>query len=1161
MIAFLLALLLLAAPAPAAARPSDDGAPLAAGALPSAANPAAAAPAGAASPQDQAAATLAQDIATASYYELVTWCRQLGLDDAGSRHDLQQRLAGNLKVSLPAVAAAPKRTITVRSARESEYYTLKEADEKYVLLRGDVLIEVRDEKDGTLQSIKADSVTYNQTRGKVSAKGNVAYSLTRGGQTDTFTGQSLDFDMETSEAVFYDGSTTRVIKRAGTDVPYSFKGQTITRFANDTVIMSEGTFTSSPTPDDPLYRVRASAVWLLAPGEWAIKNFVLLVGRVPVLWLPGFFWPGDDFFFNPNFGTRTREGAFMQTTTYLFGRKPKEDSPFSFLQIADSTDAGYTLEPHGLFLRKVPGTSTTPPDTRNVKLLLDAYSHLGVFAGLTGDLSPLATFRTGIGFSRTIFPDNTPFWINPDGTIQSYWNSSSLFGLVVPFRLGLEGTFHTTGSVFSMNADFQFFSDPSFTSDFYNRSEANILSTLLSPPSTTTTTTTAQQSNLSWDVAGKLDLTKVVGLPFVQNLSIPSANVKVTWLSKDGPFLNPLSTSPTDPVDFDPGRTFYYPSSITAPDISFSMTGDLLSLSTVPTPTPAAQAQKTPALPAGSAVPAPGAPGTVAQKSSAPPAPGVASGAQTASPPPPATTPPATPAAPAATPASTPDPGKGLRAPHAAAAAKPPAPPAAARIPFREPTRQVDVAQGQSTGASSFKLSYQLQPRATFEHTFDTTNWVSKKAVDYSIRYHTLEVGGSGGVTAAASFLGNLADTSLGLSTDGLWRTRFDPSALELSSADWHSQLLQDMQQDRLALRSAFQGSLRPFQSFPALSASTLQYRLGVRLYQVSLTGTDPLNAVLTTATPDWTTNTITEHSLQSTLAWNTVQTTDALAVTLLLPPQTPSLTARLDVGAGPFKGTVQGGFSKPLSVLYQPLIVNGTLDFGSGYGGSEEVQLDVANAVIAKSTSQLNLGYFTGSFIAQETGPLNLLQPSTLRIGFENPGTPHWLWMDRIKYSLSVKTHWYLNLQNYLDNLFDFNLGITLSIFKFLDLTFSSVSTNSKTYRYFPSLAAAEGETWVNPINDLFASFDFFDTRTSALNDRVRSAFKIRTLAVTAVQHFPDWDLSFQYQGSPQLRRDPADNVLKNIWTPTFSIQVQWNAVSEVKSNVHGDYTGVYLR
>ncbi len=307
------------------------------------------------SASDLLSSSLPKDISTASYYELASWCDELGLDDSGSRKDLQARLAKHFSVTLPEAAAPGKRAVTVRSARQSEYFTQSDSGEKYVLLRGDVVIEVRDTSDGTLQVIKAASLTFNQSRRTISAVGDVTYALTRGGQTDTFTGQSLDFDLDSSEAIFYDGSTRRIIKRNGKDVPFTFAGETITRVTNDTVILQKGAFTSSETPSDPLYQIRASTVWLLAPGEWAVQDAVLLIGRVPILYLPGFFWPGDDFFFNPNVGYRPREGSFLQTTTYLLGRKPREDSPFSFLQLTGSGDAGYALQPHGLFLRKMPG--------------------------------------------------------------------------------------------------------------------------------------------------------------------------------------------------------------------------------------------------------------------------------------------------------------------------------------------------------------------------------------------------------------------------------------------------------------------------------------------------------------------------------------------------------------------------------------------------------------------------------------------------------------------------------------------------------------------------------------------------------------------------------------------------------------------------------------
>src|SRR5208283_870578 len=349
--------------------------------------------------------TMGQDISTQSYYELVAWCQELGLADTGSRSDLQTRLAQHFKVSLPSAGAAAKRTVTVRSARESEYYTVPDVDEKYILLRGDVIIEVRDETNATLQVIKAATVTYNQTKKTVSAEGHVTYALTRGGKTDTFTGQRLAFDLESSQAIFYDGRTTRTITQGGKDIPYTFKGQTISRNQNDTVILDEGSFTSSEDADDPLYSVRASKVWVLGPGEWAIENAVLMVGRVPLLYLPGFFLPGDDFFFNPNLGYKNREGSFLQTTTYLIGRKPKQDSPFGFLQLNESGDAGYNLEYNGLFLRKIPVSTPIPDNGQTLKLMADAYSRLGFLVGLDGSFAPLATFRTSVGLSRSIFLD------------------------------------------------------------------------------------------------------------------------------------------------------------------------------------------------------------------------------------------------------------------------------------------------------------------------------------------------------------------------------------------------------------------------------------------------------------------------------------------------------------------------------------------------------------------------------------------------------------------------------------------------------------------------------------------------------------------------------------------------------------------------------------
>jgi lipopolysaccharide assembly outer membrane protein LptD (OstA) len=1101
--------------------------------------------------EELAASTLVQDIVTASYYELVTWCRELKIDDSGSRQDLIKRLAGHYALTLPAEKKEAAQTITVRSARESEYYTIEEVHEKYVVLRGDVELEVKDQADGSVQVIKAATVTFNQTRRTMSAEGNVSYSLTRSGQTDTFVGKSLDFNLDTGEAVFYDGRTTRNMKGKGGDIPFTFMGERITRLANDTVIMRNGSFTSSEDPDDPLYQMRAADVWLLAPSEWAVLNAILYVGQVPVLYLPGFFWPGDDFFFNPSIGYRIREGSYVQTTTYLLGRKKTEESPFSFLQLSDAGDSGYALEPNGLFLRKVPGTTAPKDDGHTLKLLLDVYSRLGIFTGLQGDFSPLATFKAGIGVSRTIFDAGaggplayTPFLPVETGgyaTGTQFWNSSSFFGLVIPFRFGLEGTFASSKDAYSVDAAFQYFSDPSFTSDFYTRSEQGILSSLITnttdaASSGSAVATTAEQTALTWNLTGKLDFAKLFTVPFINTLSLSNLNLKMTWLSDTPDSLSLIE-------QYDPGSTFYYPSSIMAPSVTMTMGGDIMKLdNTAQKARPTAEERK-------------GADNATSRDGKATPAPDAAERKAAAADDKPADDKPASPSANAKT-MEAKDPGKGIRPPRALPSAPEKTAKETDRIPFRAPKPLGDAATSKvNPNASSFAISYQVQPRSTFEHTFDNRDWTTQDSVDYLIRYRTFEAGETSSLTTTASLMNSLLTSNLSLSTEGLWRSRFDPSPAELESTEWESLLLSDLQRDNFTVRTTFQSAVRPFVGIAEFANTGLQYNLGVRLYRIAFTGTSITDPVFQTTGPDWSNETVSAHSLQSTLAFSNAWTKDSLALSIQLPPLDATYTGRVDASAGIFTASVQAGFSLPdTDVVYQPVVMTAGLNTGSGISASEEIQYDLDTSLFTKLTSQVKLGDFSGTYIQQKTA--DVLQPYSFKIGYEYSGEPIWMWKDRINLNLGVKTHWFYNLQTYTDNLFDFSLSWTLGISEFLDLTFSSVSTNSKTYKYLPGWAAENGTEWLNPLTDLFWSFDFLNSP-----NRVRSSFKISTLSMKAVQHFNDWDLSLTYSGAPALRTDLLDNKKKYMWTPTFEIAIQWKAVSMVKTDIKGDYEGVSLR
>ena len=1144
----LLALLFVLAPGPARA---DDAAP---GSAP---------PQPAPTAESLVSTTLGEDIATAGYYELVSWCQDLGLDDSGSRKELQSRLAAHYKVTLPVEAAKGGRIVTVKSARESEYFTVSEVNEKYVILRGDVIVEVRDEAKGSVQEIKARSVTYNQTRHTISAEGDVSYTLTRGKETQQYTGSRFSFDLDSSEGVFYDGSTTRVVSQAGSQLTYTFQGTTISRLENNTVILQDGSFTTSQ-PVDPFWSIEANTVWILAPNEWAVANALLMVGRIPILYIPAFFWPGDSLFFNPNIGYDNRTGMFIQTTTYLIGRKTKQDNPFSFLQMSDTGETAYKEELRGLFLRKMPGESPPPDKGQNLKLLLDVYSHLGGFLGVTGDFPQLASFRTGVAISRSIFPLSvngpySPTWIQPDGTAVSYWNSSSFFGVLVPFRFGMDGNIQGSSDLFSASWKFAYYSDPTFTSDFYNRNEGLNFNAVLQPTTNPVqSAATTSQPTLSWDFVSKLDLSKLVKLPFIQSISFPTINANMTWQSKDEP------NSTVDPLASDPGHTFYYPSSITFPNIAFSVSGEILKVGTTPstaapstTAAPGAQAQPgataaapaqapvqsavpsvpAPAPPQGAA-PVPGQAQTAGQPSSQPPV-APQAGAQPAAQ--------APPAAQAAEKPVLPDPGKGMRMP---VFTKPEAPAPSKPAPgqFKEPSRRTD-SPGAAGSESTLDVTYQLQPRATLEHTFDTTNWVNKQDVDYSILYRTFDTGGSGQLSAATSLWDRLADNTTTLSLDGEYRYRFDPDANAAST--WQSLLQSDLQQDRLTLRGTTQTTVRPLQSIPELSGSTASYRIGVRLYQLSYP--DPLNPVLTGVGPTWTPDAISDNTVQSSLVYQTGLLTNTLGLTLQLPPLVPVYTALLQSGTPDVTGRIQAQGAAPISSIpsSQPFVLTAGLDAGPNISVSQALQFDPSASVLQTTTSQMKLWGLTGSFIAQAAAPAPL-QPATLNLAYNSGSNPRYYWKDRIKVDASVQTSWNMNLQQPSINELDLTFNLNFSIYQFLDLTFSSVSYNNQTYLYFPGWAAQAGRPWVNPLTDLLQSINFFN-----IQDRYNSNFKLRSLSVKLVHHLRDWDISLEYSGSPQLRTLASGRQAIE-WTPTYSLQIKWLAVPLMQSTMQGDYTGV---
>jgi hypothetical protein len=1051
--------------------------------------PAAATPAPAAT--ELLAGTLGTDVDTASFYELVAWCRSLGLPESGSRRELQERLRGHYGLPASAEPVAPGRTVTVRSARSAEYFTIERADESYLVLSGDVVVELRDAEAGATHTIRAGRLTYNQTRRTLSASGGVAYTLEEGGRTESFEGRSLSLDLDTWEAAFTGGKTSKTQSRGGRELTFTFEGESITRLSGDQVVLEEGSFTSCDL-DDPHWAIRARKVWILAVGEWALRDAVLTVGRVPVLWMPFFFYPGDRLVFNPAFGYRQREGAFVQTTTYLLGRKAEEESPFSFLKVTETGSEAYEQELRGIFLRKLPTRApAAPANASTLKLMVDAYSRLGMFAGLEGSFPPSVSFKGGLGFSRSIFEYNglyTPYYPY-DTTTGSIYNVSALFGIPVPFRYGFAADAKASRAAWSGSLHFELLSDPDFSKDFYGRSEGFRLTETLMPAEGAAAASTA---NLTWEFANRFDLAKLVAVPGISTFSVPYLDGRFTWLSRAQPITEP--EPPPSPMRWDPARTFYYPSSITAPRAALTVSGELLRLGGG----------------AAAAAAAPGAGGT-------PPSVG---------------------------------PDRGFRGPFAEPEAQEPAeeaPTAATgRADLRRPPPRPNAILAPAVPGPSLAVTYQLAPRAELAHTFDAADWTEPSLIDMGILYGTFETAGTGRILVSSSLVGNRLDLALSLGFDTLWRLRFNQSA-SIPAATWEDYVESDLLQDRFDVTSTLGVTLRPFAEFSPLSGSTMSWQLGMRLLQVRwdkdpFTILDP-RFVTTTISPA-NADMVSTNTLQATVPFRARSASGTFSLSAVLPPLDGALTGRFDASAGIWKAQLQASGNREGCTLDpQPLVIGLSAEPLKNVSLSEELQVSLEGDGVERSTTKLSAGGFKASFVAD-------LAPwaSTAGLSYEGETGSLWSWKDRVKIEGGLRTSWRMNFQNLPDNLFDFAPRLTLKVHELLDLTFSSLSVNTKTYRYIPGFSemVPDPAGWVNPIVDLAKSFNFFNTA-----DRYTSAFKIRSISLKAVHHLHDWDLTVEYAGSPKLFTRPTK---RYDWSPTFSVQLQWIPVPELSAKVSGD-------
>jgi hypothetical protein len=1024
--------------------------------------------------------TLAKDIDTAGYYELVAWCRELGLDDSGGRRELQARLYAYFAVTPIAEPPPAGRILEIVRAGGSEYFTLEGIEENYILLEGDVLVEFQE--DDSIHSIRAERIILNQTEDILTAEGNIEYRLKQGEEEEVFTGERLSFSVESWEGVFFRGGLTSDREIEGKPLTFVFRGESITKLANDTIVLRNGRITSCEDLQNPHYHLRARKIWVLAPNEWAITGARLHVGRIPVFYLPFFFHAGDEFFFHPVIGYRSREGNFIQTTSYLIGQKERQKSAFSFLS---ATEESLNTDPRrreGLFLRRVEeeGQTAAAAETdRYLKILLDFYSRLGLFAGVEGDFPPEVGFKGGLARSRSLFKvaGEWETFLDSAGAFESQWNEARLFGWdQFPLRYGLEADWTLSSARAGFNGRFEYFSDPYFVKDFYTRSEDfSWTGTLGGAGETELATVTSERWNLAWELNTNANFLREPP-SWMKSFSLTYLNTKLFWQSRQPPeSLDPLLAA-------DPARRFYYPVSMQLPSVSMLISGDILDLSSSPAPPASPEAGN----------------GKAGQ------------GPNEA-------------------------PGKGYRDPLG-----PPGETDGEAVPaepdLRIPPAKEDAAVQPAGETASFRLSYRIQPNTKLEETFSYQDWLVPEDVDWTVRNAVLTTDGSSSLDYNLTLYENLFGLSGSLVYDGEYQTRFDGGYDTTSEVS-----------------ASLNTRLAPLRRVTNFSASSLSYNLDWDFYRYQ-------SETAATTSWQWNDETVGKHSLQARLAYKPGTRENSLSFTAQLPPQLPSYSGSLIFYAWKFKTTVSDVVKKESGDwVWQPLIVQEALELNEEVRITEELRFDPEERLLIKSVSSLTLWDLSSSFTAERLLPVALdtvdgswdtlgteeeFLPSHASISYKLLDRSAFMWRNRLRLDTNLNSSWSIHLQRFTENSLDFSLNLKLSVYKFMEFNFATVSANQQTYLYFQKWAAEAGQSRRSPISDLLDSFSFFDRAA-----RERSAFKLKSLSISLVHHLHDWDLTFDYQGKPVLYTGDGNPYYD--WNNTFSIFLKWTPIPELSSQM----------
>ncbi len=1038
--------------------------------------------------------------------------------------------------------------ITIEHALKTIYMQDDEKGTDMIRFEGDVQVSV--EKGDTETTIFADFVDFDRKRNSLYAEGSVVMEQKTDGEvTEELTANSLLFDTSKLEGFFNQG---RVVQEQQESLNLDdgsvliVSSELFARGSSNTVTFKNGNLTFCDD-ENPHWEINASRIWLLPGNEFAFANALLFVGPVPVMYFPFFYYPKDELVFNPAFGFRSREGFFVQTTTYLIGRKPlsNEDSEdeigFNFMQQNQLKEQ----ELQGLILRNLDDNATMPDDY--LKIMADYYTTLGGMVGLAGTFEPGNAisgieFDARLGFSNVVFKlDDFPLYVSYEND-QKYADYGWALGTKLPFRYGL--TFNTDIKIntFSFSLDIPFYSDPWFNSDFEDRQESmDWIDFFLSGAFTAPADEDDEDDNdngitgYTWDMTATFRPSIPAISPWISSFSLSSINSAVVFATQD-----------TAKTDFEndkiyensPNREFFYPSQIKPLGVKASIEGTIFDLATDKKTTNTSSDNEETVI-------------TSEQTEIL---------AMMISP------------EDLNTSDTTEENSENIKE--------------ESTSQFTEeslPSIETDFETSVETTNSSYKITYRISPEVSSLYTYSGTQPSSSIPINPSDFDITNPKSGEILFKSPTNITGNL---NLFSSTFALTNTfDFYPEFQEhhMLSDDYYTEsekdsiTLSDYNANQLDVKNTNKISIKPFQRSELLKNTSLNWNTSVNIISTEFSGTVE-EPEWDYNTPEWDDESITSHNLNAVLETTQGSYYQRLSLATNLPPLVDQYSGTLTFGF-PF-GSMQAssGYKQESDTseewLFLPLKQSSSWTFfekkQNGESNPNKITLrqsyeyDIEEEESDTFSSSLTWRGLQFAYNMRNEYDYTLDQTSGWVASDEKSFSPYSLsftWNingydfedteDTIKIEpgLSTALSWDMIIPT--RSYFSFKPSLSINIKNFLKLTFSSESRNDQLIRYVQdSIGFSQdipGEQ--NIFLDLLNSFAFNDDAK-----RESSGFKIESFNVSLEHDLHDWILTSEFEIEPRIITD-TDGSKSFDYSPYFTLSVLWKPMAGIKTTIEDDY------